>query len=124
ERFLLNGAPIPEAALEENIQFFQRVAAGMPQYPTFFEMNTAIAFRYFEQAQVDIAFIEVGMGGRFDSTNVIMPLASAITNIDLEHTAFLGDTIAKIAVEKAGIIKPGIPVVTTETSLDALDVFR
>jgi len=124
ERFLLNGAPIPEAQLEENIQFFRRVAEGMPQYPTFFEMNTAIAFRYFEGAKVDVALIEVGMGGRFDSTNVITPLASAITNIDLEHTAFLGDTIAKIAVEKAGIIKPAIPVVTTDTSPDALDVFR
>jgi dihydrofolate synthase/folylpolyglutamate synthase len=123
ERFLVNGAPIPEDALEDNIRFFQRAAGDMPQCPTFFEMNTAIAFRYFAQARVDVALIEVGMGGRFDSTNVITPLVSAITNIDLEHTAFLGDTIEAIAGEKAGIIKAGVPVITTETRPEALKVF-
>lgn len=124
ERFLVNGEPIPEEALEENIRFFRGASSGFAQCPTFFEMNTAIAFRYFAQAKVDVALIEVGMGGRFDSTNVITPLASAITNIDLEHTAFLGDTIAKIAFEKAGIIKPGVPVITTETRPEALEVFQ
>lgn len=123
ERFLINGEPIPEEALEENIAFFQRVCASMDRIPTFFEMTTAIAFRYFAQARVDVAIIEVGMGGRFDSTNVVLPVATAITNIDLEHTAYLGDTLAKIAFEKAGIIKRGIPVVTAETRGEAFDVF-
>jgi len=124
ERFLINGEPIPEAALEENIRFFQQAAAGMERIPTFFEMNTAIAFRYFAQEKVDVAIIEVGMGGRFDSTNVVRPLASGITNIDLEHTAFLGDTIEKIAFEKAGIIKPETTAITTEISNEALGVFH
>jgi len=123
ERFLVDGEPIPEAALEENIAFFQRAAGSMAGTPTFFEMTTAIAFRYFAQAKVDVAIIEVGMGGRFDSTNVVAPVAVAITNIDLEHTAFLGDTLAKIAFEKAGIIKPGVPCVTAETRPEAFDVF-
>lgn len=123
ERFLVDGEPIPEAALEENIAFFRHAAASMAGTPTFFEMTTAIAFRYFAQAQVDVAIIEVGMGGRFDSTNVVAPVATAITNIDLEHTAFLGDTLAKIAFEKAGIIKPGISCVTAETRPEAFDVF-
>jgi dihydrofolate synthase/folylpolyglutamate synthase len=79
--------------------------------PTFFELNTAVAFRLFEEACVDVAIVEVGMGGRFDSTNVIQPVATAITTIGLEHTAYLGDTLEKIAFEKAGIIKPETPVV-------------
>ncbi|MCF6283737.1 MAG: bifunctional folylpolyglutamate synthase/dihydrofolate synthase [Candidatus Hydrogenedentes bacterium] len=124
ERFLINGEAIPESALEENIQFFREIAEGMAQCPTFFEMNTAIAFRYFAQEKVDIALIEVGMGGRFDSTNVVQPLVTAITNIDLDHTAFLGDTIKAIATEKAGIIKQGVPLVTTETQSEALGVFH
>lgn len=124
ERFLIDGTPIEEADLEENILFFKEVAESMPQCPTFFEMNTAIAFRYFAQQQVDVALIEVGMGGRFDSTNVVRPIATAITNIDLEHTAFLGSTIAAIAGEKAGIIKPGVPVATAERNPEALEVFR
>lgn len=87
ERFLINGEPIPEGALEEHIAFFQRACATMEGTPTFFEMTTAIAFRHFVQERVDAAIIEVGMGGRFDSTNVVSPVATAITNIDLDHTA-------------------------------------
>ncbi len=124
ERFLINGEPITEVDLEENIRFFQDVATSMPQCPTFFEMNTAIAFRHFAQQRVDVALIEVGMGGRFDSTNVVQPIATAITNIDLEHTAFLGNTITAIAGEKAGIIKAGVPVITAECQEEALSVFR
>lgn len=123
ERFLINGEPTPEAALEENIAFFREAAAAMDRVPTFFEMTTAIAFRYFAQEKVDAAIIEVGMGGRFDSTNVVAPVATAITNIDLEHTAYLGDTLAKIAFEKAGIIKPGVSCVTAERRPEAFDVF-
>ena len=123
ERFLINGEPIPEDALEENIEFFRRASASMEGVPTFFEMTTAIAFRYFAQDKVDVAIIEVGMGGRFDSTNVVAPVTTAITNIDLEHTAYLGDTLAKIAFEKAGIIKPGVSCVTAERRPEAFDVF-
>ena len=115
ERFLVDGAPMPGDALDENIAFFRAVAEKMQPPPTFFEMNTAIAFRWFAQSAVDIAIVEVGMGGRLDSTNVLSPAATAITNIALDHTKYLGDTLEQIAVEKAGIIKPGVPLVLTET---------
>ena len=88
---------------------------------TFFEAVTAMAFVYFRERGVEYAVVEVGMGGRFDATNVIAPDVSVITNISLEHTQYLGDTIAKIAFEKAGIIKPGIPTVTCNSG-DALEV--
>jgi len=122
ERFLVNGEPIEPDALDEAIAFFRAVAETMASPPTFFEMNTAIAFRWFHQRRVDVALIEVGMGGRFDSTNVIQPVAAVITNIGLEHTEHLGDTLEKIAFEKAGILKKQTPVVLTETTARPLDV--
>jgi dihydrofolate synthase/folylpolyglutamate synthase len=122
ERFLLNAEPIPEAALVENIAFFRAAAAAMDPPPTFFELCTAVAFRWFAACQPDVAVVEVGMGGRLDSTNVLSPLATAVTNIDLEHTAYLGDTLEKIAWEKAGIIKPGIPVAVGERRVGPRDV--
>lgn len=122
ERFLINSQPIPPEVLDEQIVFFRELAEGMESPPTFFEMNTAIAFRWFEQCEVDIGLIEVGMGGRLDSTNVITPMVAGITNIDFEHTRHLGDTLEKIAYEKAGIIKKGVPVVVTETKPVARDV--
>src|SRR4029450_6151885 len=88
-------------------------AEGQP--PTFFEVGTAVGFLHFLRQGVDIAVIEVGLGGRFDSTNVITPLVSVITSISLDHTQFLGDTVEQIAFEKAGIIKPGVPVVSGVT---------
>ncbi len=88
---------------------------------TFFEAVTAMAFLYFREKDVDYAVVEVGMGGRFDATNVIVPDVSVICNISLEHTKYLGDTVEKIAFEKAGIVKPGVPVVTCNTG-PALDV--
>lgn len=111
ERFLLNSAPISEEELDEHLAFFQSAAADMENPPTFFEVVTAVAFRWFAQREVDVALVEVGMGGRFDSTNVVVPEVSAITNIALEHTRYLGDTLEEIAFEKAGIIKRGVPVV-------------
>jgi dihydrofolate synthase/folylpolyglutamate synthase len=92
--------------------------------PSFFEMTVGLAFQYFSDEKADIAIVEVGMGGRLDSTNVITPLVSVITNIGLDHTQFLGDTLAKIAAEKAGIIKPGIPVVIGEKQPETRGVFR
>ena len=90
---------------------------------TFFEVTTALAFQYFKEKEVEYAVVEVGMGGRFDATNIIVPDVSVITPISVEHTEYLGDTIEKIAFEKAGIIKPGVPAVTCNTGL-ALEVIR
>ncbi len=92
--------------------------------PTFFEVTTAMAFTYFAEEGVDIAVIEVGMGGRLDSTNVITPLVSVITNIELEHTEFLGTTLIQIAGEKAGIIKHGVPVVTGAIQEEVITVIE
>lgn len=107
ERIKINGEMIPESYVtgfvEQNQEFFSRLQ------PSFFEMTVAMAFQYFADQEVDIAVIEVGLGGRLDSTNIITPLASVITNISFDHMALLGDTLEKIAGEKAGIIKPGIP---------------
>ena len=124
ERFMVNGIPIDDSGLEGLIEVFRGRMDDLDLSPTFFEMNTAIAFQYFVDQEVDIALIEVGLGGRFDSTNVITPELSIVTNIDLEHTQFLGDTRAAIAFEKAGIIKEGIPVVFGNLNDEAAPVLR
>ena len=122
ERIRINGEMIPQ---QEVVDF---VATHYPLLTThslsFFEMTVGLAFDYFARQQVDIAVIEVGMGGRLDSTNVITPLLSVITNIGLDHTQFLGDTLEKIAREKAGIIKEGVPVVIGETQSETWPVFK
>jgi len=122
ERIKVNGEYITEAAVvefvAENKAFFEEVK------PSFFEMSVFMAFWYFQQQKVDVAIIEVGMGGRLDSTNVITPILSIITNISLDHTAFLGDTREKIACEKAGIIKPGVPVLLGEEHPETMPVFE
>ena len=109
ERIRVNGQMISQEYVthfvESNQEIFDRIR------PSFFEMTVAMAFQYFADAKVDIAVIEVGLGGRLDSTNIITPLVSVITNIALDHVALLGDTLEKIAGEKAGIIKPGVPAV-------------
>ncbi len=122
ERFLVDGQPISDDDLDLHLGTFQRVAEGMSPPPTFFEVVTAVAFRWFKAMKVDVAVIEVGMGGRFDSTNVIVPEACAITNIAKEHTKYLGDTLGAIAFEKAGILKSGIPAVVSETQPEPRDV--
>ncbi len=114
ERVTISGVPLSDEELDDHIQVFQSIAESHGITPTYFELNTAIAFRAFDQRVVDIALVEVGMGGRFDSTNVIEPMATAITNIDLEHTRYLGDTVERIAFEKAGIIKSEVPLVVGE----------
>src|SRR5208337_3381520 len=107
ERIRINGTPIPEARVVELARRVRDAYFLLPardgssaMNPTFFEVTTAIAFTYFAEESIDLAVIEVGMGGRLDSTNVIEPLVSVITNIDLEHTEFLGDTLEQIAREK------------------------
>lgn len=116
ERIRINGEMIPEQYV---IDFVQMIRQEMPKElaPTFFELTTALAFAYFVSEQVDIAVIEVGMGGRLDSTNVITPQVSLITNVSLDHAQYLGDTLTKVATEKAGIIKPHVPVVLSRSSV-------
>lgn len=123
ERFQINGIPISPEELHEQITFFRKLIEKTDILPTFFEFCTAIAFHWFAQQKVDWAVIEVGMGGRLDSTNVIKPEVCAITNIGLEHTQYLGNTLEKIAWEKAGIIKENTPVVIGEKRRDVAEVF-
>lgn len=121
ERIRVNGACIPEERVvrfvEEERAFFE------PLHPSFFEITTALAFLYFAEQKVDIAVIEVGLGGRLDCTNIISPLLSVITNISFDHVQFLGNTLDKIASEKAGIIKPNTPVIIGETTPETRPVF-
>lgn len=122
ERIRIDGQPIPEARV---VEFVERERAFFePLHPSFFELTTALAFRYFADEQVDVAVVEVGLGGRLDCTNIIRPDLCVITNISLDHVQFLGDTLAKIAAEKAGIIKPGVPVVIGETTPETRPVFQ
>ena len=128
ERFAVDGRPIDTAALVEAAAAAQRAVAEqrrngtLSTEPTFFEVTTAIAFEVFRRAGVDFTVLEVGLGGRFDATNVASPLAAAITTIDFDHERFLGNTIAAIAGEKAGVIKPGMRVVVGEAKPDAVEV--
>lgn len=121
ERIRVNGQMIPE---EEVVRFVENHRSFLDELsPSFFETTMAMAFSYFAQQEVDIAVIEVGLGGRLDSTNIITPIMSVITNIGFDHTEFLGDTLAQIAQEKAGIIKPSVPCVIGETHAETTDVF-
>ncbi len=131
ERIRINGDQIPEKRVVELAQRIHKACNSLNAVdgstaisPTFFEVTTAIAFTYFAEEEVDLAVIEVGMGGRLDSTNVIVPLVSIITNIDLEHTEYLGTTLEQIATEKAGIIKPGVPVVTGVTQPEVVGIIE
>lgn len=121
ERIRINGNMIPENNVVEFIDKHKNKLEELEL--SFFEMTVAMAFDYFKNEKVDIAIIEVGMGGRLDSTNIIKPELSIITNISLDHVKFLGDSEDKIAVEKAGIIKKMIPVVIGETQIKTKDVF-
>ncbi|WP_020599234.1 bifunctional folylpolyglutamate synthase/dihydrofolate synthase [Spirosoma panaciterrae] len=121
ERIRINGQPIPDAEVARFVAQNQALIESIE--PSFFEVTVAMAFAYFARQQVDLAIIEVGLGGRLDSTNVITPRVSVITNIGYDHTDILGDTLPQIAGEKAGIIKPGVPVVIGETHPDTESVF-
>lgn len=122
ERIRVNGTPIEEQFVmnfvTEHRTFFE------PLHPSFFELTTAMAFLYFEHKQVDVAVIEVGLGGRLDCTNIINPDLALITNISFDHVGLLGDTLTKIASEKAGIIKPHTPVVIGEHNEETRPVFQ
>lgn len=122
ERIRVNGQCISKERVvkfvKDERKFFE------PLHPSFFELTTALAFKYFDEQKVDIAIIEVGLGGRLDCTNIISPILSIITNISFDHTQFLGDTLAKIAGEKAGIIKKGVPVIIGEANEETRPVFQ
>lgn len=122
ERIRVNGECISEQYIidfvEKERRFFE------PLHPSFFELTTALAFKYFAEQKVDIAIIEVGLGGRLDCTNIITPILSIITNISKDHTQFLGNTLADIAGEKAGIIKPRVPVIIGEDLPETRPVFQ
>lgn len=122
ERIRINGAEVSEDFVTSFVNLNQELIDEIK--PSFFEMTVAMAFQYFAEAKVDVAVIEVGLGGRLDSTNVITPELSVITNIGFDHMEMLGDTLTKIAFEKAGIIKEGIPVVVTEKHVETEPVFR
>lgn len=122
ERIRINGVPVSQEFVvdfvDKHRSFFE------PLHPSFFELATAMAFHYFATQQVDVAVIEVGLGGRLDCTNIIHPDLCLITNISFDHVQFLGNTLAKIAGEKAGIIKPSVPVVIGETTPETKPVFQ
>jgi len=130
ERFVVDGTPITDHGLrQEAAGFFVTVErllqrGELVEPPTFFEATTAIALSWFQREVVDLAVLEVGLGGRLDATNVVAPIASVITGIALDHEDYLGNTLEAIAFEKAGIIKPGTVVVTTETTPATVAVFE
>lgn len=122
ERIRINGDMMPQQYVidfvEKERSFFE------PLHPSFFELTTALAFKYFAEQHVDVAVIEVGLGGRLDCTNIISPILSVITNISFDHTQFLGNTLAQIASEKAGIIKHKVPVIIGECNAETRSVFE
>ena len=121
ERIRINGESVPEQWV---LDFVNRMASAIDRIqPSFFEITVAMAFQWFAEQQVDIAVIETGLGGRLDSTNIIAPILSVITNISYDHKDLLGDTLAQIASEKAGIIKPGVPVIIGEQHEETERVF-
>jgi dihydrofolate synthase / folylpolyglutamate synthase len=121
ERIRVNGEMMRE---EEVVRFVKDHSEMIAEVqPSFFELTVAMAFNYFAEKEVDVAVVEVGLGGRLDSTNIIQPVCSVITNISWDHTDLLGDSLEKIAIEKAGIIKPGVPVIIGEESEDTREVF-
>ena len=122
ERIRINGAMIPQEEVTRFVELHKDYMQSLQL--SFFEMTVGLAFDYFATQQVDVAVVEVGMGGRLDSTNVIMPDLSIITNIGFDHTQFLGNTLPLIAGEKAGIIKPGVPVVIGESNSETRPVFE
>ena len=122
ERVRLDGYPIPEAAVAEGLTHLRELTTDWEPQPTFFEYVTALGLDYLRKRRAEIIILETGLGGRLDATNAVTPAASVITSIDFDHMAWLGDTLTAIAGEKAGIIKPGVPVITTPQAPEAAEV--
>src|SRR5215475_15110005 len=130
ERFVIDGQPTSDAELARAIERVRTVIVELQGegvldvHPTFFEVTTAAAFEIFRNASVEVAVCEVGLGGRLDATNVLSPMVTAITSIAFDHQQYLGNTLAEIAAEKAGIIKPGVPIVMGRLEPEAARVIR
>lgn len=124
ERIRVDGVPIPEAEATRRLRVIREKIAAWDPHPTFFEIATALGLWWFRDAGAQVMVLETGMGGRLDATNVFTPRACVITPIGLDHTQWLGETIAQIAAEKAGIIKPGVPVVSAPQDPAALEVIE
>jgi len=124
ERIQVNGRPITDDEAESYIARMQPIVRALRNHPRFFEAATAIAFEHFARQEVDVAVIEVGLGGRLDATNVVLPELSVITSIELEHTQILGDTLVDIAVQKSGIIKQGVPTITAIRDSEPLEIIE
>lgn len=124
ERIMINGHMIGRNEFTELMKQVSEAAAELDSEPSFFEVMTAMAFKYFAEEAVDVAVIEVGLGGRLDSTNVIRPEVSVVTTIDYDHTRILGESLAEIAREKAGIFKKGVPAIIYESTPEVEKVFR
>jgi dihydrofolate synthase/folylpolyglutamate synthase len=122
ERIRIDSHPIPERAVALGLTRLRELSAGWEPSPTFFEFTTALALDWFRQMNAEVIVLETGLGGRLDATNAVMPAVSVLTAIDFDHTAWLGDTLEAIAGEKAGIIKPGIPVVSAPQEPEAAEV--
>ncbi len=123
ERFMLDGAPAADSVLDEAAAEVERAASNVPDL-TFFEALTAVAFLVADSSGVDVAVLETGLGGRLDATNVCSSVATAITRIGLDHCDWLGDTVGKIAAEKAGIVKPGVPVVLGRNVSEVVEIVK
>ncbi len=125
ERIQVNRAPIPDTDLARHVAALRTALATLPGLdPTFFEFTTVLALMHFAEQQVDLVVWETGLGGRLDATNIVTPLASVITNIGWDHQKVLGATLPEITAEKAGIIKPGVPVLTATADSDARAVIE
>ena len=122
ERIRVGGKKIPREAVSRGLETLRRVAVGWDHSPTFFEFATALAFRHFAESGCEFVVLETGMGGRLDATNAVIPVVSVITPIALDHTRWLGKTVAEVAEEKAGIIKPSVPVVSAPQEPAAAEV--
>jgi dihydrofolate synthase/folylpolyglutamate synthase len=123
ERMQVDNTPIPRETLVEYVEEIKPAVASVPGLTTF-EIMTGLAFLFFSREKVDLAVIEVGLGGRLDATNIITPMVSVITSLYLDHVSILGDTLDKIAAEKGGIIKPGVPVISAPQEEAALSVLK
>jgi dihydrofolate synthase / folylpolyglutamate synthase len=124
ERIQVNRRPIPDAEIIRGISEIRTVISRQDLNPSFFEITTALAFLHFLRSEVDIVLLETGLGGRLDATNIVTPLVSVLTSIDLDHQRILGNSLAEIAQEKAGIIKQGVPVVSAPQSAEVRKVFE
>ncbi len=124
ERIKINGVEATNIAIAEGLTVIRDIVADWETHPTFFEITTALGLHLFKKYACEIILLETGMGGRLDATNIVSPAVSVLTKIDLDHSQWLGNTLEKIAAEKAGIIKPNIPAITYPQTPNVLDVFR